>query len=466
MMHKKSISGICLLLSILLGISCIPGCAPQQTNTEQPSEPVGQTQENDEEKEEGKDEGKDYFTLTSVEFVGEMGVGWNLGNTMENNLSGYPTTDYANKIVQELGFADRDLFCEVRNQQDIYRGKTTPDTIKAVYEKGFRTVRIPVSWSNHMDAEGQINEAWMDRVQEIVDYVMAYEDMFAIINIMDTPNINAYGLDDGSFDKSMRLVENVWTQVAERFADYGSRLIFENLNEPLHSGKKWDLSPQATPDIYAECNENLMQMNQRFVEIVRAQGSENNLSRFLTVSAYGNIGYYVYDKTINAISPFVLPEDSAEDKLLVNIHSYSPNDFSYGRTNTWSEAADEQSDSGIAAQMRAIGENLVQKGIGVVMSEWGSVFKQDSGREEVRVRHAAYFMKCAAENGVCAIVWDNNNRSTAWGSEYFGFLNRYKASGLYETAPTLSGVQYDASALWFSEEVIDAIFEGYRSGSE
>lgn len=452
-----------LCLSFLAGSACAGRRIPHNFigDTEQVT---GQEEAGEENPDSETGKENNYLELTSVQFVDEMGVGWNLGNTLESNLVGYPDTDYGNKIVEELGFESRELFCEVRNQQDIYRGKTTVNTIRAVYEKGFRTVRIPVSWSNHMDGAGKINDAWMDRVQEVVDYVMAFDDMFAIINIMDTPNINAYALDDGSYDKTMRLVENVWTQVAERFADYDGRLIFENLNEPLHSSKKWDLSPTASPDLYDECNKNLMQANQRFVNIVRGQGSQYNAARFLTVSAYGNIGYYVYDAAINGISPFALPDDSAEDKLLINIHSYNPNDFSYGRTDSWSAQADRQSNAGIGAQMDAIGKNLVQKGIGVVMSEWGSVYRDTRGREDVRAEHAAYYMECAAKNGVCAIVWDNNNRSTAWSTEYFGLLNRYKASEAYAQKPTLSGVQYDDSELWFSEEVVDAIFEGYRSG--
>lgn len=453
------------LLSILLCVSVLSGCADQGPNVQKPSDPDNGPGEGTQQlPDENPEPDTGYFAFSSVDFVSEMGVGWNLGNTLECNLSGYPDTDYANKIVEELGFENREMFCEVRNQQDIYRGKTTKNTIQAVYDKGFRTVRIPVSWSNHMDETGKINESWMDRVQEVVDYVMEFEDMFALINIMDTPNINAYGLDNYSYSKTMALVENVWTQVAETFADYDARLIFENLNEPLHSQQKWNLSPQSSPETYVECNRNLTIANQLFVDTVRSQGSENNANRFLTVSAYGNIGYYVYDEAVNAISPFVIPQDSATDKLLVNIHSYNPNDLSFGSGDEWSAEADKNLPSGITQQMDAIGKNLVQKGIGVVMSEWGTVYKDVAGREQTRAAHAEYYMECATKNGICAIVWDNDNRSTDWSTEYFGFLNRYKASGLYDVKPTLSGVKYDDSQLWFSEEVVDAIFEGYRKG--
>ncbi len=408
------------------------------------------------------DEG--FFALSSVDFVKKMGVGWNLGNTFESNLSGFPDSDYTDKIIKELGFENREMFCEVRNLQDIYRGKTTRKTIQAVYDKRFRSVRIPVSWSNHMDASGKINEAWMDRIQEVVDYVMSFDNMFAIINIMDTPNINAYALDDASFDKTMTLVERVWTQVSERFADYDARLIFENLNEPLHSTHKWQLYPPSQPEIYRECNDNLTAFNQKFVDIVRGQGSKNNKKRFLTVGAYGNIGYYVYDKSITSISPFVIPRDSAEDKILINIHSYTPNGFSFGNSDEWSVEWDEKSSNGITVSLNEINENLVKKGYGVVMSEWGSVYKDNEAREKIRVEHAKYYMKLSAQYGICSMVWDNGNMSTSWGGEYFGLLNRYKAGGAYSQKPNLSGINYNGDKLWHSEEVVAAIFSGYKEG--
>ncbi len=404
------------------------------------------------------------FALSSVELVKKMGVGWNLGNTFENNLLGFSDSDYTDKIIKELGFENREMFCEVRNIQDIYRGKTTRNTIKAVYDKRFRSVRIPISWSNHMDESGIINEAWMDRIQEVVDYVMSFDNMFAIINIMDTPNLNAYALDDSYYDKTMTLVERVWTQVAERFKDYGARLIFENLNEPLHSTHKWQLYPITQADEYRECNENLTDFNQKFVDTVRAQGSANNKNRFLTVSAYGNIGYYVYDEAIKAVSPFVIPTDTAADKILINIHSYSPNGFCFGSSDSWSKDSDEKSSSGIESSFKAINENLIKKGYGVVMSEWGSVYKNDENRENIRIEHAKYYMENSAKYGVCSMVWDNGNMSTSWGGEFFGLLNRYKASGLYAQKPSLSGVNYNGDKLWYSEGVLTAIFEGYKQG--
>lgn len=213
-----------------------------------------------------------------------------------------------------------------------------------------------------------------------------------------------------------------------------------------------------------ECIKNINEFNQLYVDIVRGQGSECNARRFLSVGGYGNTGYLTYDAAINAIAAFRMPEDKTEDRLLMNIHAYVPNGFSFGRDSSWDEASDESDPSGIKAMFTAIGNAYTKKGVGVIVSEWGSVYKNQRGYESYRKKHAAYFVKNATENGVCVMVWDNNTRSTSWTTEYFGLLNRHKASGLYGDIENLSGVKYDNNSLWFSEGVIDGMFEGLALG--
>ena len=406
---------------------------------------------------------EDYSKISSVDFVGKMGVGWNLGNTFENNLVGYPESDYANSIVEELGFKNREMFCEVRNQQDIYRGAVTQQTVNTVYDRGFRTMRVPVSWSNHMSADGIINTDWMNRIKEVVDYVFAKGDMFVILNIMDTPNIGAYYLDDAHYAKTKKLVTDVWTQVSKAFCDYDERLVFENLNEPLHSKLGWSMSPTANTSEYKECIKNLNEYNQLYVDIVRGQGSVNNRKRFLSVCGYGNIGYMTYSPEINAVAKFEMPDDEAIDRLLMNIHAYSPNGFSFGTDNVWNESKDD-SNSGVKAMLNAFGKAYTENGIGVLITEWGSVYKSDRAHESYRKKHATYFVENATKNGCCTVVWDNGTRSSNWSTEYFGLLNRHKASGLYDNMTNLSGVSYDNVSLWFSEGLIEAIFLGYFNG--
>ena len=417
------------------------------------------------------------FTLTkrstnsSVAFIKKLGVGWNLGNSFSSFIDGF---DYKSNtgIVNELGFDvnNIEMFCEVRDQPQKFRGKITKNTIKAVYDEGFRSIRIPMSWSNHM-TNGKINEQWMNRIQEVVDYIYKdYEDLYVMITLMD--GARGYDLSNANRTKTMNLVHNVWEQVSETFKDYDERLVFENLNEPMYSEKiQWDMNPTDSKysSLYKEANKNLMDYNQEFVNVVRASNSDNNKNRYLTINTYGNIPEYAYDSSINAVSKFKFPTDSATDKLLFNGHAYYPNYFCYHNLDNgyykdvWNKNSSEDKKT-LDQLFTNLENNFIKKGIGVIISEWGSIDRDVNGRDKCREDHAYYFMKNATEKNIACMVWDNGAMSGNEHSEAFGFLNKHKASGLYDNMKKLSYVTYENDTLWYHENILNQIFQGFNDG--
>ena len=120
---------------------------------------------------------------TAVEAVKNMGLGWNLGNTLEANSQ--TVTDVTSRDF----WGQQDLSSETCWGQFV----TKPELLKMMKEAGFGAIRVPVTWYNHMDADGKVNAAWMSRVHEIVDYVID-QGLYCIINVHhDT------GADGGSF---------------------------------------------------------------------------------------------------------------------------------------------------------------------------------------------------------------------------------------------------------------------------
>ena len=101
-----------------------------------------------------------YRVLTGEQLTQEMGMGWNLGNTMDGHTGFTP---------------NETLWQNVR---------TTKELMKAVHDLGFNTVRIPVTWGTMIDDENgyAIDEKWLGRVQDIVDYAIE-QDMYVIVNI-------------------------------------------------------------------------------------------------------------------------------------------------------------------------------------------------------------------------------------------------------------------------------------------
>ena len=187
----------------------------------------------------------------AMDEASKMYPGWNLGNTME----ACPCNWLSNELDWETGWQST---------------KTTQEIINYVKAQGFKSVRIPVAWYMHADANHNISEKWMNRVQEIVDYCMN-ADLYVVMNDhWDNGWVeNSFGdLSSTTIKKNCETMNKLWTQIANRFKDYDKRLIFAGLNEPAVDN--------------ADKMKALVQYEQAFINAVRATGG-NNSNRILVV---------------------------------------------------------------------------------------------------------------------------------------------------------------------------------------
>ncbi len=100
---------------------------------------------------------------TTQEYVDLMGMGWNLGNSLDS-----ANTGRADHMKAEVAWGNPIV---VQN------------LIKHIKAEGFKTIRVPVSYLDHMEEDGlTIKPEWLDRVQQVVDWCVE-EDLFIIINI-------------------------------------------------------------------------------------------------------------------------------------------------------------------------------------------------------------------------------------------------------------------------------------------
>lgn len=343
------------------------------------------------------------------EFVRNMKIGWNLGNTFDAS-------------------SDQNKEDELAYESDWCGIVTTKEMVDAVRAAGFQTMRIPVSWHNHVTQDGNytISAVWMDRVQEVVDYAID-NDMYVIINIHHDNSTDYMYPAQEYMEQSKSYVSSVWSQIAERFADYDEHLIMEALNEPrlVGTNNEWwlDMNNQDCVEAVQCINE----LNQVFVDTVRASGG-NNRGRYLLVPGYaaslqGATNEY-----------FVLPQDveGNDNKIMVEVHAYIPYHFALeapgenGSTDQWS--ADNASDtSEIDSMMDTLYEKYVQNGVGVVIDEFGA---RDKGNNiEARTDFAAYYVAAARERGITCCWWDNN--AFAGNGENFGIFRRMVCQFLY-----------------------------------
>lgn len=339
---------------------------------------------------------KDIPDNDGLKFVQDMKLGYNIGNTFD-------------------AFVDNGVKDDLTIETAWGNDKVTKDYIKAIHDNGFNTVRIPVSWHNHVDENLQINEEWLDRVQEVVDYAIE-EDMYVIINIHHDNHLEANGFypDEDHKEQSLKYVESIWTQVADRFKDYDDKLVFEALNEPRlvgHTNEWWiDPNNEDCKEAIAIINE----LNQKFVDVVRASGG-NNGDRYLMCPGYCASP----DGVLN--DGFVIPTDSADNKIILSIHAYTPYSFaleSPGIDNFDASSYDSRKD--IDYFMDKIYTKYISQGIPVLIGECGAVNK--NGNLQDRVDWAAYYTAKARSCGLTVTIWDNG--AFTGNGELFGFIRR------------------------------------------
>ena len=143
-------------------------------------------------------EPKEIPDTDGMAFVRNMKVGWNLGNTF----------DAITNAQKEDELSIEWSWCGE---------KTTKEMIDAVKAAGFQTLRLPVSWHNHVSGDQYtISAAWLDRVQEVLDYAID-NDMYVILNIHHDTDLEYCYPDKEHLEQSLSYMTSIWEQLADRF---------------------------------------------------------------------------------------------------------------------------------------------------------------------------------------------------------------------------------------------------------
>lgn len=317
-----------------------------------------------------------------MEFLKKIKAGISIGNTLDATDSRLPG-DAAPAAFETAWF----------------NPVITQELVDAMLNAGFSLIRIPVSWSAHLGSgpEFRIEESWLDRVQEVVDYVYRRK-AFLILNLHHEDWNDPYY---DNCEAACRKMKAVWGQICRRFADYDEHLIFEAQNEPRKRGTEWEWNGGDR-----EGWEVVNRTNQAFLETVRAAGGFHG-ERWLMIPGYAA-------NCREGIRHLQMPEDS---RVIVSVHAYEPYEFALqipGR-KTWN------GDTGpIDELMESLRELFTKRGIPVIIGEFGAMSKD--GNQEERAEWAAYYVRAAAEIGVPCVWWDNGLFEGE--GELFGLFDR------------------------------------------
>lgn len=403
-------------LAVIMTVSTIGGCAngdrsgstdaettAAQSEAETTAEEQTESTEEDTESEnqegttgahlsangiETSDDGIVREELTATEFAYLLGNGINLGNTME--AYGRPQFGTA---------ADTSAYETFWGQPE-----TTQDIISGMHNAGFDTLRIPVSWTNMMnyeDGDYTIADAYLDRVEEIINYALN-EDMYVIVNAhWDGGWWGMFGsAAEETREDAMELYVSMWTQIAERYAEYGDHLILESANEELGDTLNAkticpDSGALSTDELYETTNK----INQVFVDTVRSTGG-NNANRFLLIAGFNTD----IEKTCD--ERFVMPRDTAESKLMLSVHYYNPWNYCGDGTtvNHWGTQSEYENQNELLGMM----SKFVDEGIPVVVGEYGVLIEGDNPERENTTDFIGNLLDNCDYYGYVPLLWDRS----------------------------------------------------------
>lgn len=339
---------------------------------------------------------------TATEAVKNMGVGWNLGNTLEANSQTY------HDFTKDNYWGQQGLESETCWGQS----KAKPELIKMMKDAGFGAIRVPVTWYNHMDKDGKVNAEWMKRVHEVVDYVIN-QGLYCIVNVhhdtgADDDSFKSWiKADEANYTQNKARYENLWKQIAEEFKDYDEHLLFESYNEMLDKLSSWCFASYAAKGQYdatvaTSAYNAINSYAQSFVTTVRNTGG-NNATRNLVVNTYaaccGNGTWS--DHLKEPLSQLTIPTDPAANHLMVQVHDY-PN-IANGIANVKKEIDD---------MVAAWNTHILSKGIPMILGEWGTA-NVDEGdgktdydvRRDVMFEFVDYMIAKCKEHHVATFYW-------------------------------------------------------------
>ena len=305
------------------------------------------------------------------------------------------------------------------NDGDWVSGKITDAQVKFVKSLGFNAVRIPCNWVwTHLSdrKKATIDPAWLARVKQVVGYCVA-NDVYVIINAHADlgwleDNVNAVKKDSVN-----AMQKAIWEQIATTLRDFDEHLIFAGTNEP----KADNAEQMAILNGYHET----------FINAVRSTGGRNSYRVLVVQGPHA-------DPTKTATLMTSLPHDPVPNKLILEVHDYTPatftiltaGDVSWGNMVYYWGAGNHstiepsrnappgEEESAITAEFQGIKQNFVDKGIPVILGEYAAARRNnpnepmplDTAMSNRSVDYWTTFAtKTAKTDGLLPFYWEVGN---------------------------------------------------------
>lgn len=378
------------------------------------------------------------------ELVAPMGMGYNIGNTMEVPEN---PTNWGNPLP-------------------------TAGYIKAIKAAGFNTVRIPCAWYSHSDALAKdiaanggtadnktythvgkdvsftnptIDAAWLKQVKDVVDMIIG-EGMYVVLNshwdegwledrvfdgVAASPRSGANNISNSAATTKARQAA-YWKQIATYFKDYDEHLLFAGANEPgvndPWNGTQWEFDNTRMQvlkgyyDAFITSVRNAGGNNATRTLIVQAPRTEMDMASMLNQNwptdpagagyMMAEVHYYPYQYSLM----------TADEDWGTQFYYYTGLESTTDKTHNmgWNVYTNSIDNSALGTPnqiKKAFGElktMFCDKGIPVIIGELGAIKRTgqitDAANLKLHLQGRALFYgevaKNAKANGIIPYVWD------------------------------------------------------------
>lgn len=300
-------------------------------------------------------------TPTAIEAAEHMGLGVNLGQMFDNTQ--HPRTLEA-----------------------------AAAKIDAYYDRGFRHVRIPITWTEEVGGDTLVTDPTVgsiDRdhprlavIESVIDHALSKEGMFVIINAHHEHALKT--------EARSEVLRQLWADITDLFADKHHRLIFEILNEP----HKDDTTAMAKADVRL--------MTGLAYDEIRAVNSE----RIVVIGGDQWFGAHEVPRVWTDLDPV---GGGSDPYVMATFHHYNPWTFCGDNQGDYADAWTEADISGPMDTMADWAADVGQ-GMPVYIGEWGVAWASRYSTltcNNIRKWYLEFDSQFAAPRGMPTTVWDD-----------------------------------------------------------
>ncbi|MCX5206297.1 cellulase family glycosylhydrolase [Streptomyces sp. NBC_00237] len=341
------------LTALLVALLVVLGLAPTGTATAAPDAPARQAP------------AAVKVPARAMDAVAAMQPSWNLGNTLD-------------AIPDETSWGNP---------------KATRELFKAVRAEGFRSVRIPVTWSAHQSATAPfaVEAAYLNRVKQVVDWAVA-ENLYVVLNVHHDSWQWLEKISTTDHDQVLARFNSLWTQIAATFRSAPRTLLLEGINEPVFG--------QVSAARKAEL---MNELNTSFHKVVRASGGANKDRLLVLTTEYATPSQALMDNLNTTITSL------RDSNLVATVHYYSWYPFSVNVAGGY--RYDDAARNDLTDAFARMHHTFTSKGIPVYLGEYGLLSYPDH-HHPARIergealKYYEQFGHAARRAGVTTALWD------------------------------------------------------------